>query len=138
MRILVTGAGGNLGRVVSPVLAKAGHELRLFDFRAVPSDHEVIVGDVRDPDAVARAMRGVDAVVHGAALHGVHLGNWSVDDFWSTNCTGTFVVYDAAREAGVRRIVLASSMAVYGVGADAEGGWTSPRTHRVDRPTPTG
>lgn len=134
MRILVTGAGGNLGRVVIPALAKAGHELRLFDFRAVPSEHEVIVGDVRDADAVARAMRGVDAVVHGAALHGIHLGDWSVDDFWSTNCTGTFVVYDAAREAGVRRIVLASSMAVYGVGADSEGGWTTVTEDTPCRP----
>jgi UDP-glucose 4-epimerase len=114
MRILVTGAGGNLGRVVVPALEQQGHELRLFDFREVPSDHEFVEGDVRDPVAVARAVTGVDAVVHGAALHGIHQGTWSVPEFWSTNATGTFCVYEAARSAGIHRVVLASSMAVYG------------------------
>lgn len=114
MRVLVTGAGGNLGRAAVPALAAAGHHLRLLDFRPLPTDHETVAGDVRDPDVLAHAMEGVDAIVHGAALHGVHLDTWSAEDFWSINATGTFNIYEAARDAGVRRIVLASSMVVYG------------------------
>jgi UDP-glucose 4-epimerase len=114
MRVLVTGAGGNLGRVVVPALVEAGHHPVLFDFRALDTDQEFVEGDVRDGHAVARAMAGVDAVVHAAALHGIHLASWSADDFWSINVTGTFRVYSAAREAGVRRVVLGSSMVVYG------------------------
>ena len=123
MRVLITGAGGNLGRAAVPALARAGHDLCLFDFRPLKTEHELVVGDVRDRDAVARAMTGVDAVVHGAALHGVHLQNWSASDFWSINAGGTFTVYDAARVAGVRHMVLASSMVVYGGVGGASGRW---------------
>ncbi len=114
MRVLVTGAGGNLGRVVVPALLQAGHHPVLFDFRSLDTDQEFVAGDVRDADAVARAVAGVDAVVHAAALHGIHLASWSADDFWSINVTGTFRVYSAAREAGISRVVLGSSMVVYG------------------------
>jgi UDP-glucose 4-epimerase len=123
MRVLVTGAGGNLGRCVVPVLEQAGHDLRLFDFRPIDSPHETLVGDLRERDVVSEAMQGVDAVVHGAALHGIHLDAWSPDEFWSTNVTGTFIVYDAARRAGIAKIALASSMAVYGVGAGSPREW---------------
>ena len=123
MRVLITGAGGNLGRSAIPVLERAGHELRLFDLRKTPSGHEFFQGDVRDREAVAKAMTGVDAVIHGAALHGIHLQDWAADDFWSINATGTHIVYDCARQAGIRRIVLASSMAVYGVGAGSPERW---------------
>jgi nucleoside-diphosphate-sugar epimerase len=114
MRVLVTGAGGNLGRAVIPALVEAGHEPRLMDFRPLPGEHRVVVGDVRDPSALARAMDGVDAVVHGAAIHGVHLDRWRPTDFWDINATGTFGVYHAARAAGVSRVVFSSSMVVYG------------------------
>jgi len=123
MLVLITGAGGNLGRAAIPALEDEGHTLRLFDFRPLDTEHEAVVGDVRDPRAVAEAVAGVNAVVHGAALHGVHLGAWPASDFWSINTGGTFTVYEAARAAGVDRIVLASSMVVYGgVGGDS-GGW---------------
>ena len=123
MRVLVTGAGGNLGRCAVPVLEREGHELRLLDFRRLDTDHELVEGDVRDRDTVARAVAGMDAVVHGAALHGIHLDTWSPDDFWSINVDGTFNVYRAAQAAGVERLVLASSMAVYGVGAGERDRW---------------
>jgi nucleoside-diphosphate-sugar epimerase len=102
VKIVVTGAGGNLGRVVIPALREAGHDVREFDLGAG--------GDVRNADAVARAVEGVDAVVHAAALHGVHLDRWSPHDFWATNVTGTFNVYAAAPP----RVVLCSTMGVYG------------------------
>ncbi len=121
MLVLITGAGGNLGQAAVPALEREGHSLRLLDFRPLETDHELVVGDVRDPSTVGEAMAGVDAVVHGAALHGVHLDSWPAGDFWSINTGGTFTVYDAARAAGVRHVVLASSMVVYGgVGGEAD------------------
>ncbi|MFN2519190.1 MAG: NAD-dependent epimerase/dehydratase family protein [Jatrophihabitantaceae bacterium] len=123
MRVLITGAGGNLGRAAIPILEQAGCEVRLFDSRELSSSHETVIGDVRDRGDVAEAMSGVDVVVHGAALHGIHLDGWSAQDFWSINVDGTFVVYDTARHAGVQRIVLASSMAVYGIGAGSPDRW---------------
>ena len=114
MRVLVTGAGGNLGRVVLPALREAGHEPVGLDSRELDLEAETMRGDVRDADAVARALRGVDAVVHAAALHGVHLRRFPAREFWSVNAGGTFTVYDCARAAGIRRVVLASTMGVYG------------------------
>lgn len=109
MLVLVTGAGGTLGRALRPALAGAGHSIRTFDTR----DGDV-VGDIRDADAVARAVAGVDAIVHAAALHAVHLDLRSPREFWDTNVTGTFNVYEAARRQGVSRVVFCSTMGVYG------------------------
>jgi UDP-glucose 4-epimerase len=114
MKVLITGAGGNLGRVVAPALVEAGHTPRLFDFRSLQSEHEFAQGDIRDAGDVARAAEGVDAVVHAAALHGIHVGKWQPRDFWDINVTGTMNVYDAARTSGVERVVLCSTMGVYG------------------------
>jgi UDP-glucose 4-epimerase len=125
MKILLTGAGGNLGRVLAPALAAAGHEVRLFDFRALESSpFETVQGDVRNLDDIRGAVAGVDAIVHAAALHGIHLSKWKPDDFWAINVTGTFHVFEAAREAGIKRVVLCSTMGVYGESARApEDAW---------------
>lgn len=114
MKVLITGAGGNLGRALVPALTEAGHTLRLMDFRPLATEEEFVLGDVRIPDDARRAVEGVDAVVHAAALHGIHLGKWEPSDYWSINVTGTFNVYEAAREAGVEHFVLCSTMGVYG------------------------
>lgn len=116
-RVLITGAGGSLGRVVAPLLGERGDDVRLFDNRPLDLPYDTVVGDIRDPDMVREAVRGVDAIVHGAAIHGIHVDTWSPQDFWSINATGTFNVYDAAREHGVRHVVLCSTMAVYGTSA---------------------
>jgi hypothetical protein len=78
------------------------------------TDHEFVQGDVRDAGHLKRAVEGVDAVVHGAALHGVHVETWPAEDFWSINATGTFHLLEAMREAGIEKLVLSSTMAVYG------------------------
>lgn len=114
MKNLITGAGGNLGRALVPALLEAGHEVRLMDFRALDTKHEFVQGDVRNFADVQRAVKGVDAIVHAAALHGIHLGKWTPQDFWAINVTGTFNVFEAAREASVKRVVLCSTMGVYG------------------------
>jgi nucleoside-diphosphate-sugar epimerase len=102
VKVLVTGAGGNLGRVVGPALAKAGHTPRLFDFRALRTENEFVQGDIRNLEDVRRAVDGVSAIVHAAALHGIHLDKWQPEYFWAVNVTGTFNMYEAARVAGVK------------------------------------
>lgn len=109
MNVLVTGANGNLGRVVVPALRQAGYEVRTLDFRGGD-----IVGDVRNPDDIARALRDIEAVVHAAALHGVHLDAYTPHEFWDTNVTGTFNVFESGRSAALSRVVLCSTMGVYG------------------------
>ena len=124
VKVLVTGAAGNLGRVLAPALVAEGHVPRLSDARPIESEHEVVAGDVRDPDQLRAAVRGVDAVVHGAALHGVHVDRWPPHEFWSINATGTFNLLEAMRETGVGRLVLSSTMAVYGESMEPpEGAW---------------
>ena len=122
MRVLITGAGGNLGRTTIPALREAGHEPVAFDFRPIDTDAEFIEGDVRDVSALTRALTGCDAVVHAAALHGVHLSHWSAQDFFSINVRGSFNVLETASAAGIERFVLASTMGVYGESLEAPPG----------------
>ena len=75
MKVLVTGAGGNLARVVVPALAAAGHTPRLLDVRPIDTTHDLLQGDLRNPDDLARAVEGADAIVHAAAAHGIHRGH---------------------------------------------------------------
>jgi nucleoside-diphosphate-sugar epimerase len=70
-------------------------------------------GDLRDVTAVGKACAGVDVVVHTAALHHIHLDSATETEFVEINVTGTFNVLAAARDAGVRRVVLSSSTAVF-------------------------
>ena len=114
MRILITGAGGTLGSELAPLLAEAGHEPLLFDIRPIGSPHEVRVGDIRRPDDVRRAMDGAEAVVHTAAIHGIHMRDHTPRQFYELNLTGTFNTWEAAAEAGVKAFVFSSTMGVYG------------------------
>lgn len=109
MRVLLTGSGGNLGRTLIPALVEREIEVRTLDFRGGD-----VTGDVSDLETVRRALKGVDAVVHAAALHGIHLHRHSSRAFWATNVDGTFNVYEGCREAVVQHVVLCSTMGVYG------------------------
>lgn len=80
-------------------------------------DVELIVGDVRDPDAVARALDDVDAVYHLAALVGVGQSMYQIDDYVDVNARGTGVLLHTIAKKPVQRLVVASSMSVYGEGA---------------------
>jgi UDP-glucose 4-epimerase len=102
MRVLVTGAGGNLGRATMPALADADHTPVAFDFRPVETPFDFVEGDLREPASVLAAAEGCDTVVHAAALHGIHLAHWTSQDYWAINLHGTCNVYDAARELGIR------------------------------------
>ncbi len=114
MRILITGAGGTLGTVLAPALAATGHEPVLFDIQPLRSSYQFIQGDVREPEDARRAIAGVDLVVHTAAIHGIHLGDHSAQEFYDLNIGGTFNLWEAAAGAGVRGLVFSSTLAVYG------------------------
>jgi dTDP-L-rhamnose 4-epimerase len=80
------------------------------------ADVELMVGDVRDADAVRRALGGVDAVVHLAARVGVGQSMYEIAEYTAANSLGTAVLLEALAEAPVRKLVVASSMSVYGEG----------------------
>jgi UDP-glucose 4-epimerase len=120
MRVLVTGGAGFIGSNLAERLLTQGAEVRVFDnlssgFRDnVPGDAELLEGDIRDEAAVRAAVAGVDLVFHHAAHRAVLQ---SVEDPLSTdlaNTHGTLLVLKAAFDAGVRRVVAASSSSVYG------------------------
>jgi dTDP-L-rhamnose 4-epimerase len=124
MRVLVTGGAGFIGSHVVEALRESGHEPVVYDVR------DDAGADVRDAEAVARALAGVDAVCHQAAMVGLGNGVADAADYVSRNDLGTAVLVAAMAEAGVRRLVLAGSMVVYG-----EGRYACAR-HGVVRPGP--
>jgi dTDP-L-rhamnose 4-epimerase len=124
MRVLVTGGAGFIGSQIVEALVAHGHEPVLYDVRADPAS------DVRDPDAVRRALTGVDAVCHQAAMVGLGVDFADAPEYVSHNDLGTAVLLAAMAGAGVRRLVLAGSMVVYG-----EGRYTCAR-HGTVRPGP--
>ncbi|WP_338894623.1 NAD-dependent epimerase/dehydratase family protein [Streptomyces sp. TG1A-60] len=124
MRVLITGGAGFIGSHVVEALRERGHEPVVFDVR------EEAGGDVRDRTAVSRALAGVDAVCHQAAMVGLGNGVADAADYVSHNDLGTAVLLAAMAEAEVRRLVLAGSMVVYG-----EGRYTCGR-HGAVRPGP--
>jgi UDP-glucose 4-epimerase len=83
--------------------------------------HKAVRGDVRDRASVLEVVRETDVVVHAAALHGIHLEKYTTDDFWDLNVMGTCNVYEAARELGIGKILLCSTMGVYGEGVRESG-----------------
>lgn len=105
--VLVTGAAGRIGTCLTEGLPEYGHTLRLLDRE--PLDHpefETIRGDITDPDVLERAMKGVGAVVH---LAGVPSTSAPWERVMPANIEGTYQVFEAARRAGVERVVFASS-----------------------------
>ena len=107
-RLLITGAAGNMGRLLRPLLRHDDRILRLGDIveidDAQPGD-EVVNVDVRDPEAVAKACQDVDAVLHLGGLS----TEASFDDVLQVNVVGTHNVLRAVVDAGVPKVILASS-----------------------------
>jgi dTDP-L-rhamnose 4-epimerase len=127
MRVLVTGGAGFIGSHVVDLLAAQGHEVRVLDAllpaahgRSERPDylaqHDLIVGDIRDADVLSDALRGVDVVCHQAAMVGLEVGVSDMPDYVSHNDLGTARLLAAMAEHEIPRLVLASSMVVYGEG----------------------
>ena len=113
MKTLVTGASGRLGRRIVALLAKTD-EVTAFDVKVVDSAaHHRIEGDILDFDAVKRATRGQDAVIHLAAALVAH--KLPDEKLVQTNVMGTWHVFAAAAEAGVKKLVHTSSETATGV-----------------------
>ena len=117
MRILITGARGNFPTGMIRRLEASDHDLVLFDIEPLPSENHVsIQADVRDAGAVATAVKGCDAVIHAAALHGEMGTRRNYDDHYGVNVTGTHNLLLAMMRQGVENLVFSSSDAVYGSG----------------------
>jgi UDP-glucose 4-epimerase len=127
--ILITGGAGFIGSHLADALLADGHAVRILDDLStgkrsnLPLDNpriELLQGDVADADLVRRAAQGCKAVVHLAAVASVQA---SVEDPVRThqsNFIGTLNVCEAMREAGIKRVILASSAAVYGNNGEGE------------------
>jgi UDP-glucose 4-epimerase len=132
MRILITGGNGQLGRTLAPLLRKHGHEVTIVDQSHTESVHPTIISDIRNADAIRRAVDGHDLVIHAAALHGIHIGTVSERHFIDVGVLGTRNVLAAARAAHVKKVIYISSTSVYGISS------TQPRSKAiyVDEDTP--
>jgi uronate dehydrogenase len=108
MKILVTGSAGTVGRPVCQELLLQGHDVRGLDRRPSPDLVDAVVADIADADAVRAAVKGMDAVVHLAAQP----VDAPFSELVGPNVVGVYNVFDACREAGIKRLVLASSIMV--------------------------
>jgi dTDP-L-rhamnose 4-epimerase len=129
MHILITGGAGFIGSHLADELLRHGHRVRALDLLTeqvhgrgatrpayLAAEVELLRGDVRDADAVHRALQGIDAVYHFAAAVGVGQSMYQVADYTSTNNLGTAVLLEALISKPVQRLVVASSMSLYGEG----------------------
>lgn len=120
MRALVTGGAGFIGSHLVERLLRDGHEVRVLDDLSsgkrdnLPSGAELIVGDVRNPALVDDVTRGCEVIFHQAAIVSVPASIADPQRSHDVNIQGTLNVLLSARENGVRRVVFASSAAVYG------------------------
>lgn len=130
-RVLVTGGAGFIGSHTVDLLVKRGYKVRVFD-NLEPQVHgenagvpdylnpeaEFIQGDILDQDALRKALDGCDAVVHDAAMVGVGQSQYQVARYTQVNALGTAVLLDLLvnEKTGVNRLLVASSMSIYGEG----------------------
>ena len=136
MQILITGGAGFIGSHVADELLRRGHRVRALDNLSpqvhgpdarrpeyLHPDVELVQGDVRDRLAVRRALAGVDAVYHFAAAVGVGQSMYEIEQYTSVNNGGTAVLLQELIERPVERLIVASSMSLYGEGLyrDADG-----------------
>lgn len=128
-KILITGGAGFIGSHLCDELLKEGHEVRIFDNLSeqvhgadcerpdyLNPDVELIKGDVRDKTAVKNALKGTDRVYHLAASVGVGQSMYEIAGYTGVNNLGTAVLLEALIENPVEKLVVASSMSIYGEG----------------------
>src|SRR5512134_1339036 len=128
MQYLVTGGAGFIGSHIVETLLEQGASVRVLDNfstgkrenlealsqRFDKSQLEILEGDMRDASEVAEAVRGVEVIFHEAAFVSVPQSMEEPQTCFDVNIKGTSLLFDLARQAGVRRAVVASSAAIYG------------------------
>jgi dTDP-L-rhamnose 4-epimerase len=144
--VLITGGAGFIGSHLSRHLLERGYHVRALDnldlqvhgARERPTylddDVELLVGDVRDRDAVVAALKGVDSVVHLAARVGVGQSMYEIAEYTSVNTHGTGVLLEAMMDRPIRKLLVASSMSVYGEGRYRTAAGTLAEAVERDRP----
>lgn len=127
-KVLVTGADGFIGSHLTEMLLEKGYDVKAFTYYnsfntwgwldTLPKEKlnqiEVFSGDIRDPNGVREAMKGVDGVFHLAALIAIPFSYHSPDSYVDTNIKGTLNVLQAARDLGTERVMITSTSEVYG------------------------
>ncbi|MGB2875852.1 MAG: NAD-dependent epimerase/dehydratase family protein, partial [Gaiellaceae bacterium] len=128
-RVLITGGAGFIGSHLADELLRAGYAVRALDMLVeqvhgdskrpdyLAADVELIPGDIRNPEVVRGALEDVDAVVHLAARVGVGQSMYQPAEYSGANTLGTAVLLEGLLEQPVRKLVVASSMSIYGEGA---------------------
>jgi dTDP-L-rhamnose 4-epimerase len=128
-RVLITGGAGFIGSHLADALLSRGNEVRALDNLAsqihgldaerpeyLDAEVQLIAGDVRDPELVRRALVGIDVVYHLAAAVGVGQSMYEVAHYTAVNNLGTAVLLEALAARPVERLIVASSMSLYGEG----------------------
>ncbi len=127
-KVLVTGADGFIGSHLTESLLEKGYEVKAFAYynsfntwgwldtlaKEKLDQIEVFTGDIRDPNGVRTALKGVDAVFHLAALIAIPFSYHSPDSYVDTNIKGTLNVLQAARDLDLQRVLVTSTSEVYG------------------------
>ncbi|MFA5515324.1 MAG: NAD-dependent epimerase/dehydratase family protein [Desulfuromonadales bacterium] len=135
--ILITGGAGFIGSHLADELLAAGHRVRILDNLSeqvhgldprrpdyLAPEAELLIGDVRDRTALSRALKGIDVVYHLAARVGVGQSMYQLRDYVDVNETGTATLLQILIERPVARLVVASSMSIYGEGLYLDAGGT--------------
>ncbi|MCX2745186.1 NAD-dependent 4,6-dehydratase LegB [Mangrovivirga sp. M17] len=127
-KVLITGADGFIGSHLTELLIKEGYQVKAFVYynsfnswgwldtlsKDTLSQVEIFSGDIRDPNGVRTAMKGVDVVFHLAALIAIPFSYHSPDSYIDTNVKGTLNIIQAAKDLGIERILVTSTSEVYG------------------------
>lgn len=127
-KILITGADGFIGSHLTELLVQQGYDIRAFVFynsfnsngwldtlsNEIKDKIEFFPGDIRDPNGVREAMKGIDIVFHLAALIAIPFSYHSPDSYIDTNVKGTLNILQAARDNKVKRILITSTSEIYG------------------------
>ncbi len=127
-KVLVTGADGFIGSHLTESLLEKGYEVKAFTMynsfntwgwldtlpKEKMNEIEIFSGDIRDPNGVREAMKGIDGIFHLAALIAIPFSYHSPDSYVDTNIKGTLNVLQAARELETERIMITSTSEVYG------------------------
>jgi dTDP-L-rhamnose 4-epimerase len=147
-RVLITGGAGFIGAHVANELLNTGYAVRALD-NLVPQVHgperrrpaylnadvELIVGDIRDTETLGRALRGIDSVVHLVSLVGVGQSMYQIDEYTGVNNLGTAILLQMLTKHPVGRLIVASSMSIYGEGLykDSRGERATPVDRTIEQ-----